>query len=152
LSNAVNESIICSRGLSFSYNPESQQPIPTLKGIDLEVHPGEYPVIIGHDGSGKSTLAKHFNALLHPTWGEVRVKGFDTCDRANTLAVRRAGAMIFQISDNQIVATVVEEDVAFGPENLGLPRCRRWPEKTGYGPARAPRAGALGQGGGWPRF
>jgi energy-coupling factor transporter ATPase len=121
LSIVTSEPVIAARSLSFSYNPQSQHPIHALKGIDLEVYPGEYLVVIGHNGSGKSTLAKHFNALLRPTDGEVHVKGLDTQDRANTLAVRRAVGMVFQVPDNQIVATVVEEDVAFGPENLGVP-------------------------------
>ena len=121
LSIATGEPIITVRGLSFSYHLQSQHPIPALKGIDLDVRSGEYLVILGHNGSGKSTLAKHFNALLHPTAGEVRVKGLDTRSLANTLAVRRVVGMVFQVPDNQIVATVVEEDVAFGPENLGLP-------------------------------
>ncbi len=121
MSIATSEPIITARSLSFSYNAQSQHPIHALKAIDLDVHRGEYLVVIGHNGSGKSTLAKHFNALLRPTGGEVRVKGLDTGDRANTLAVRRAVGMVFQVPDNQIVATVVEEDVAFGPENLGVP-------------------------------
>jgi energy-coupling factor transporter ATPase len=121
LSSAVSEPIISTRGLSFFYNPQSQHPIPALKGIDLDVHAGEYLVVIGHNGSGKSTLAKQLNALLRPTGGEVWVKGLDTRDRTNTLAVRRSVGMVFQVPDNQIVATIVEEDVAFGPENLGLP-------------------------------
>ncbi len=121
MSIAVSDPIIRTRGLAFSYHPQSQQPIDALRGIDLDVYPGEYLVIIGHNGSGKSTLAKQLNALLRPTGGEVRVKGLDTRDKANILAVRRAVGMVFQVPDNQIVATVVEEDVAFGPENLGLP-------------------------------
>lgn len=121
LSIATSEPIITTRGLSFSYNPQSTHPLHALKGIDLDLHPGEYLVVIGHNGSGKSTLAKHFNALLQPTKGEVWVKGLDTRDRANTLAVRRTVGMVFQVPDNQIVATIVEEDVAFGPENLGVP-------------------------------
>ncbi len=121
LSIARSEPIIAAHGLSFAYNSQSQHPIHALKGIDLDVHPGEYLVVIGHNGSGKSTLAKHFNALLRPSGGEVWVKGLDTRDRTNTLAVRRAVGMVFQVPDNQIVATVVEEDVAFGPENLGIP-------------------------------
>jgi energy-coupling factor transport system ATP-binding protein len=121
LSIVTTEPILSARGLSFSYSPRAQHPIHALKGINLDVHPGEYLVIIGHNGSGKSTLAKHHNGLLRPTGGEVRVKGLDTRDRANTLAVRRAVGMVFQEPDNQIVATVVEEDVALGPENLGVP-------------------------------
>ncbi|MCL7453496.1 MAG: energy-coupling factor transporter ATPase [Anaerolineae bacterium] len=113
--------IISARGLSFSYNPQVQHSVPALRGIDLDVYPGEYLAVIGHNGSGKSTLAKHFNALLRPTAGEMRVMGLDTREPANTLAVRRTVGMVFQVPDNQLVASVVEEDVAFGPENLGLP-------------------------------
>mgnify|MGYP000284376132 CR=1 FL=1 len=109
------------RNLHLKYNPTSEYPIHALKGIDLDVYPGEYLVIVGHNGSGKSTLAKCINVLLLPTEGEVRVKGLDTRDRANTLAIRSSVGMVFQIPDNQIVATIVEEDVAFGPENLGVP-------------------------------
>jgi len=117
----VSIPIITIRGLHFAYNAQSAHPIQALKGLDLDVFPGDYLAVIGHNGSGKSTLAKHFNALLRPTEGQVRVKGLDTHDPANTLAVRRSAGMVFQVPDNQIVATVVEEDVAFGPENLGLP-------------------------------
>jgi energy-coupling factor transport system ATP-binding protein len=121
LSIESGEPIISARGLAFSYNPQLQDSIPALRRIDLDVYPGEYLVVIGHNGSGKSTLAKHFNALLRPTAGEIRVKGLDTREPANTLAVRRTVGMVFQVPDNQLVASVVEEDVAFGPENLGLP-------------------------------
>jgi energy-coupling factor transporter ATPase len=115
------EPIIAVQGLHFCYNPQSAAPIHALQGIDLAIYPGEYLVIIGHNGSGKSTLAKHLNALLRPTAGKVWVKGLDTQEPANTLPVRRSVGMVFQVPDNQIVATVVEEDVAFGPENLGVP-------------------------------
>lgn len=108
-------------GLYHSYNPQSENPIHALQGIDLEIHDGEYIVIIGHNGSGKSTLAKHLNALLMPTQGKVFVAGMDTRDRGDILAIRSSVGMVFQVPDNQIVATVVEEDVAFGPENLGVP-------------------------------
>ena len=120
LSVPSSEPLITARGLHFYYNPQADNPIHALRGIDLEIHRGDYLVIIGHNGSGKSTLAKHFNALLRPSQGEVRVKGLDTRDRSHTLAIRSAVGMVFQIPDNQIVATVVEEDVAFGPENLGV--------------------------------
>jgi energy-coupling factor transporter ATPase len=113
--------IISVRGLYHSYNPQSDNPIHALQGIDLQILDGEYVVIIGHNGSGKSTLAKHLNALLPPTEGQVLVEGMDTRDRANTLAIRSSVGMVFQVPDNQIVATIVEEDVAFGPENLGMP-------------------------------
>jgi energy-coupling factor transporter ATPase len=115
------EPIITVRDLHHTYNPTSEKPIPALRGIDLTVQRGDYLAIIGHNGSGKSTLAKHFNALLRPTRGQVWVNGLDTRDAAHTLAIRGSVGMVFQIPDNQIVATVVEEDVAFGPENLGVP-------------------------------
>ena len=118
---ASSEPIVKIRNLHLKYNPASEYPIHALKGIDLDVYPGEYLVIVGHNGSGKSTLAKCINVLLRPTEGEVWVKGLDTRDRANTLAIRSSVGMVFQIPDNQIVATIVEEDVAFGPENLGVP-------------------------------
>jgi len=92
-----------------------------LRGINLEVGRGEFLAIIGENGSGKSTLAKHFNALLVPTEGEVRVDGMDTRDPRFQWEIRRRVGMVFQNPDNQLVATTVEEDVAFGPENLGLP-------------------------------
>jgi len=92
-----------------------------LRGINLEVGRGEFLAIIGENGSGKSTLAKHFNALLVPTEGEVRVDGMDTRDPRFLWEIRRRVGMVFQNPDNQLVATTVEEDVAFGPENLGLP-------------------------------
>lgn len=116
------EPIIRVENLTFAYNPQSENPITALRDINLEIFPGDYLVIVGHNGSGKSTLAKHFNALLRPTQGDVWVAGMNTKDPKNTLPVRATVGMVFQIPDNQIVATVVEEDVAFGPENLGVPR------------------------------
>lgn len=92
-----------------------------LNGVDLEVTPGEFVVIIGRNGSGKSTLAKHLNAILLPAGGRVLVDGLDTRDETLLWQVRQTVGMVFQNPDNQIVATVVEEDVAFGPENLGVP-------------------------------
>jgi len=92
-----------------------------LMGVDLVVYPGEFVAVIGRNGSGKSTLAKHFNAILLPSGGSVHVHGLDTRDEHNLWAVRQLVGMVFQHPDNQIVATVVEEDVAFGPENLGVP-------------------------------
>jgi energy-coupling factor transporter ATPase len=115
------EPIVKVDGLHFYYNPQSEHPIHALKGIDLEICPGDYLVIVGHNGSGKSTLAKNVNVLLKPTEGDVWVKGLNTRDSSNTLAIRSAVGMVFQIPDNQIVATIVEQDVAFGPENLGVP-------------------------------
>jgi len=116
------EPIIKIENLHFHYNPESEHPIHAIKGIDLKIRPGDYLVIVGHNGSGKSTLAKNLNVLLKPTEGDVWVKGMNTQDAANTLAIRSSVGMVFQIPDNQIVATIVEQDVAFGPENLGVPR------------------------------
>lgn len=92
-----------------------------LKDLTLEIKQGEFVVIIGHNGSGKSTLAKHMNALLFPTKGDVLVKGMNTKDEALIWDIRQTAGMVFQNPDNQLVATIVEEDVAFGPENLGVP-------------------------------
>jgi energy-coupling factor transporter ATPase len=116
-----SEPIIRVQDLHFYYNSESERPIHALRGIDLQIYRGDYLVVVGHNGSGKSTLAKNLNALLRPTEGQVWVKGMNTRDRANTLPIRRSVGMVFQVPDNQIVATVVEQDVAFGPENLGMP-------------------------------
>jgi energy-coupling factor transporter ATPase len=121
LAATTTEPIISLQGVHYRYNAQSPSPIHALAGIDLEIYRGDYLVIIGHNGSGKSTLAKHLNALLCATEGDVRVKGLSTRDRANTLAIRSSVGMVFQVPDNQIVATLVEEDVAFGPENLGVP-------------------------------
>lgn len=117
----AEEPIIKVENLTFTYNAESDNPIVALRNVNLEVYPGDYIVIVGHNGSGKSTLAKNLNALLKPTEGDVWVKGMNSKDPANTLPIRSTVGMVFQIPDNQIVATVVEEDVAFGPENLGVP-------------------------------
>lgn len=92
-----------------------------LSDINLSISPGEFVAVIGHNGSGKSTLAKHLNALLLPTTGTVLVKGMDTRDSDHLWAIRQTAGMVFQNPDNQMVATAVEEDVAFGPENLGVP-------------------------------
>ena len=92
-----------------------------LDGVSLSIRRGEFVAVLGHNGSGKSTLSKHFNAILLPTAGKVYVDGMDTCDEDKLLDIRRRIGMVFQNPDNQIVASVVEEDVAFGPENLGVP-------------------------------
>jgi energy-coupling factor transport system ATP-binding protein len=115
------EPIIRVENVSFTYDPLAEQPVYALEDINLEVHRGEYLVIVGHNGSGKSTLAKHFNALLRPSKGEVWSDGMNTKDPPCVLPIRATVGMVFQIPDNQIVATVVEEDVAFGPANLGVP-------------------------------
>jgi energy-coupling factor transporter ATPase len=113
--------IIRLENVHYIYQPESDQAIKALDGIDLVVQPGEYLVILGHNGSGKSTLAKHLNGLLLPGGGQVWVKGWNTKERQHIRDIRSTVGMVFQTPDNQIVATIVEEDVAFGPENLGLP-------------------------------
>ncbi len=117
----MNEPIIRVENLHFSYEIERDQPIKALNGVDLQVRQGEYLVILGHNGSGKSTLAKHLNGLLAPTQGDVWVNGWNTRDQAHIRDIRATVGMVFQSPDNQIVATIVEEDVAFGPENMGLP-------------------------------
>ena len=97
-----------------------------LDHVDLNIEPGQFIAILGHNGSGKSTLAKHINALLAPTEGELWVDGMDVEEEENTIPVRRTAGMVFQNPDNQIVASIVEEDVAFGPENLGVPTDEIW--------------------------
>lgn len=97
-----------------------------LDGVAFDIKPGEFISIIGHNGSGKSTLAKHLNALITPTEGTVWVDGLDTSDGMNTLKIRQMTGMVFQNPDNQIIADVVEEDVAFGPENMGVPTEEIW--------------------------
>lgn len=97
--------------------------IRALDGVDLEVKAGEFVAILGHNGSGKSTLAKHINALLYPSGGEVWVDGMNTEDAEKLWEIRQRAGMIFQNPDNQIIGQIVEEDVGFGPENLGVPTC-----------------------------
>ena len=108
--------------LTFTYPAEDggRQESSALREVDLTIEKGSFVAILGHNGSGKSTLAKHMNAVLLPTGGKVWVEGMDTADQALLLEVRRRMGMVFQNPDNQIVANVVEEDVAFAPENLGV--------------------------------
>ena len=110
--------IIKTEKLVYTYEGAEE---PTLRGLDLEIEEGSFVAVLGHNGSGKSTLAKHLNGILIPTSGRVLVDGMDTADENNLLAVRHTVGMVFQNPDNQIVANVVEDDVAFGPENLGIP-------------------------------
>ncbi len=109
--------------LTYSYpaSEENEQPTLALDGVTLVIERGSFTVILGHNGSGKSTLAKTFNAVLLPSGGRVYVDGMDTTDEKLLLEIRRRVGMVFQNPDNQIVANVVEEDVAFAPENLGVP-------------------------------
>ena len=110
-------SIISFKKVKFSYPGEDWV---SLKEIDLDIEAGQFVAILGHNGSGKSTLAKHINAILIPDSGTVLVNGMDTADDDRTLDIRRSVGMVFQNPDNQIVANVVEDDVAFAPENLGI--------------------------------
>lgn len=115
------EEIINASSVKFAYPAdENAAPQTVLDDISLSVKKGEFVAILGHNGSGKSTLAKHFNAILTPTSGSVSVEGMDTGDEENLFDIRSRVGMVFQNPDNQIVATVVEEDVAFAPENLGV--------------------------------
>ncbi|SFI35324.1 energy-coupling factor transport system ATP-binding protein [Tindallia magadiensis] len=114
-----NELMINVEGVTFFYKGQDTQ-LLALDHIDLSVSEGEHIVIIGHNGSGKSTLAKQLNALLLPDQGKVMIKAMDTQDESQLWKIRQTAGMVFQNPDNQIVATIVEEDVAFGPENLGV--------------------------------
>ncbi len=110
------------RGVAYSYHRgDSDEEVPALRDIDLSIYPGEFVAVVGANGSGKSTLAKLMNALLLPTDGEVRVAGMLTADPQHTWEIRRTVGMVFQNPDNQLVSTTVEEEVAFGLENLGVP-------------------------------
>lgn len=107
--------------LTFKYiNNEDGKEKYAIKDVNINVSKGEFLVILGHNGSGKSTIAKHMNALLLPSGGRVLVDGLDTSDEKNLWNIRSSAGMVFQNPDNQLVATIVEEDVAFGPENLGV--------------------------------
>ena len=114
--------MIETRDLTYTYPaPEGEQNPPALRAVTVEIEKGSFTVVLGHNGSGKSTFAKHLNAVLLPGGGTVYVDGMDTRDESLLLEIRRRTGMVFQNPDNQIVANVVEEDVAFGPENLGVP-------------------------------
>lgn len=110
--------IIKIKNLHYTYPGDETE---SLRGINLEIERGSFVAVLGHNGSGKSTLAKHFNAIIVPTEGEVIVNGLSTADEDRILDIRRSVGMVFQNPDNQIVASVVEDDVAFAPENLGVP-------------------------------
>lgn len=116
------QAMIRTDALSFSYPvEEGQRRTTALEDVTLSIEKGSFVVVLGHNGSGKSTLAKHFNAVLLPSGGAVYVEGMNTKDEDLLLEIRRRVGMVFQNPDNQIVANVVEEDVAFAPENLGVP-------------------------------
>lgn len=119
----MDEAMIKCTNVSFKYIKNSEgisQEKYAVKGVNLEVKKGEFLVILGHNGSGKSTIAKHMNALVVPSEGTVVVDGLDTRKPENIWDIRSKAGMVFQNPDNQLVATIVEEDVAFGPENLGI--------------------------------
>ena len=113
------DKIIELKNVSFRYSDEETE---VIKNLNLDFYEGQFTCVLGHNGSGKSTMAKLINALLVPTQGEVISYGFKTSDEMNEIKIRRNIGMVFQNPDNQIVATIVEDDVAFGPENLGIPR------------------------------
>lgn len=113
--------IITAENVKFSYTTETEIRF-ALNGIDFSAQKGEFVCILGHNGSGKSTFAKHINALLVPREGKMTVAGMDTSREEFLWEIRRSAGMVFQNPDNQIVSSVVEEDVAFGPENLGVPQ------------------------------
>ena len=115
----IMNKIIEFKNVDFRYADESKD---ALNGLNLEFYDGQFTCVLGHNGSGKSTMAKLINALEYPTNGSVITYGFDTSDEKNEIPIRRKVGMVFQNPDNQIVATIVEDDVAFGPENLGVPR------------------------------
>ncbi len=111
--------MIKARGVEFSYSPEDEK---VIKGIDLSIDKGSYVAILGHNGCGKSTLAKLLCGILLPTEGTVYVDGMDTADEERSFEIRKKCGMVFQNPDNQLVASIVEEDIAFAPENLGVAR------------------------------
>ena len=115
----MSETILTAENLKFRY--DSEQPVYALDGVSTSVKRGEFVAVLGANGCGKSTLAKHFNAILLPESGKVYVEGMDTSDDSKLYDIRQTVGMVFQNPDNQIVATVVEEDVAFALENLGVP-------------------------------
>ena len=112
---------ISAQNVTFAYeNNEGEEKNEVLHGVSLDIKKGEFVALLGHNGSGKSTLAKHFNAMLLPCGGKVYVDGLDTMDEALKIEIRRRVGLVLQNPDNQLVASIVEEDVAFGPENLGI--------------------------------
>lgn len=120
--------MVKAEGLTYEYTKHTEtdhgteeEKILALDNISLEIEQGKFIAVLGHNGSGKSTFAKHINALVHPTKGTLWMKGYDTKNEAFIWDIRQSAGMVFQNPDNQLVATVVEEDIAFGPENLGVP-------------------------------
>ena len=127
----MKKSMLRTKNLVFEYIRRDEEGnvediLRALDDVSLEVQKGEFVAILGHNGSGKSTVAKHINALLSPTEGAVFVNEMDTQDEEHLWDIRKSAGMVFQNPDNQIIATVVEEDVAFGPENIGVPTEEIW--------------------------
>lgn len=121
-SEAALEVQISAQNVVFEYeSTDGTPPKEVLHGVSIDIRKGEFVALLGHNGSGKSTMAKHMNAILLPSGGKVLVDGMDTADEELLTEIRRTVGMVFQNPDNQLVATIVEEDVAFGPENLGIP-------------------------------
>lgn len=116
----MNDVMIKVENLTYEYTNSENETNTALNNVNLEIKKGEFVVVLGHNGSGKSTLAKHINALLLPTDGHIYVNGMDTQDEGKLWDIRQTAGMVFQNPDNQLVATIVEEDVAFGPENQGI--------------------------------
>lgn len=120
--------MVKAEGLTYEYTKimetdhgTEEHRVVALKNVNIEIEKGEFVVVLGHNGSGKSTFAKHINALLQPTGGTLWVKGMNTQEEGLIWEIRQTAGMVFQNPDNQLVATVVEEDIAFGPENMGVP-------------------------------
>ena len=123
--------IIDGKNLVYEYtqldeNGEIESTLKAVDGVNLDVEAGDFIAILGHNGSGKSTLAKHLNAILVPTEGTLYVDGKDTKDESKLWEIRQTAGMVFQNPDNQIIGTIVDEDVGFGPENMGIPREEIW--------------------------
>lgn len=128
--------IVKTENLTFEYirrdEEENVEGITTaVDNVNIDIAAGDFIAVLGHNGSGKSTLAKHFNALLFPTEGSVWIDGMDTKDDSNLLKVRQNAGMVFQNPDNQIICTLVEEEVGFGPENIGVPTDEIWQRVAG---------------------
>jgi energy-coupling factor transport system ATP-binding protein len=124
-------SIVKAKDLTFEYIRRDEEGnvdgiTTAIDNVSLDIKEGQFIAILGHNGSGKSTFAKHINAILHPTEGTVWVDGMDTADEANVWNIRHEAGMVFQNPDNQIIGQVVEEDVGFGPENMGVPTEEIW--------------------------
>lgn len=131
MENENKQDIIKTKELTFDYIRHDEEgneegAIRAVDGVNLEVKPGDFIAILGHNGSGKSTLAKHINALLVPTSGTIWVDGKITSEESNIWDIRQTAGMVFQNPDNQIIGQVVEEDVGFGPENMGVPTKEIW--------------------------